>query len=168
MVIKHQDSRTQRRRKKFVVWPVCNPTYFEGNILAIKDRPYGFFEVEITTLDNLQYPVLQTRVQTADGVRTAAPLGTWTDVLSSSEIYNAMDNFGYKFNVLRGYTFNKGYLFKYICTIEFITTDNFETITISQGVFYFSREYPAFPFSKTCYSSDTVSCLNFSLKDRMF
>lgn len=91
--------------------PIGNPTYFEGDILAIKDRPYGFFEVEITAPEGLFYPILQTRVETMDGYRTVAPLGNWTDVLSSSEIYNAMDNFGYKFKIHRGFLFERDVIY---------------------------------------------------------
>ena len=83
---------------------------FESNNLTNKlqeNRPYGFFEVEITTPTDLKYPIIQTRVKTKDGYRTIAPLGTWRDVLSTIEIYNAMDNFGYKFKVLRGYVFDE-------------------------------------------------------------
>lgn len=54
--------------------PLGNPTYFEGNILEIMDRPYGFFEVEVETPKDLFYPILQTRVQTPEGYRTVAPL----------------------------------------------------------------------------------------------
>ena len=112
--------------------PVGNPIYFEGDINSIhsikdfvfesntKDpmnRPYGFFEVEVTTPDYLEHPVLLplgqaiTRVMTDNGFRTVCPLGTWTDVYSTEEIYNAMDNFGYKFKILRGYLFNREYVF---------------------------------------------------------
>lgn len=93
---------------------VGNPSYFEAsfdsNILTQKltdNRPYGFFEVDIITSAELKYPIIQTRVNTNDGYRTVAPLGTWRDVLSSTEIYNAMDNFGYKFKVIRGYIFEE-------------------------------------------------------------
>ena len=87
---------------------VGDPIYFEGNILDFKERPSGFFseaEVDITTPNDLLYPILQTRVLTQDGYRTVAPLGSWRDVLSSTEIYNAMDNFGYRFKVHRGFIF---------------------------------------------------------------
>ena len=47
-------------------------------------RPYGFFEVEVTTPDYLEHPVLQTRVKTEGGYTTMSPLGTWTDVYSKS------------------------------------------------------------------------------------
>ena len=74
-------------------------------------RPYGIFEVEVETPNNLEYPILQTRVNTFDGIRTVSPLGKWTGVYSSTEIYNAMDNFGYKFRIIRGYFFPRVEMF---------------------------------------------------------
>jgi DNA polymerase type B, organellar and viral len=99
--------------------PVGNPTLFEGDISIISEgngynlinRPFGFFEVEITAPENLGVPLLQTRIKTFGGTRTIAPLGTWTGTYFSEEIYNAM-SYGYKFKILRGYLFDKGYIFK--------------------------------------------------------
>lgn len=42
--------------------------------------------------------------------RTIAPTGNWTGVYFSEEIYNAIE-YGYKFKVLRGYTFKQDYIF---------------------------------------------------------
>ena len=53
--------------------PVGLPTYFEGNIIKIVDKPYGFFKVEVTSPDNLNVPILQTKINH----RTIAPLGQW-------------------------------------------------------------------------------------------
>ena len=76
---------------------------------------------EVTTPDYLEHPVLLpkaiTRVMTDNGFRTVCPLGTWTDVYSTEEIYNAMDNFGYKFKILRGYLFKR-----YSMTLLIIST----------------------------------------------
>ena len=84
----------------------------ELNLKDPKQRPYVFCEVEVIAPDYLEYPILQTRVKTKDGVRTVAPLGTWTGVYSSTEIYNAMDNFGYKFRIIRGYLFDTVIMFE--------------------------------------------------------
>ena len=43
-------------------------------------------------------------------MRTIAPLGTWTGVLFSEEIKEFV-KYGYKFEILEGYLFEKGYLF---------------------------------------------------------
>lgn len=85
---------------------------YEINPLDPSKRPYGFFEVEVETPEFLQYPILQTRYKTHDGVRTVSPLGKWTGVYSTTEIYNAMDNFGYKFKVLRGFLFPRQVIFQ--------------------------------------------------------
>lgn len=79
------------------------------------DRPYGFFEVEVTTPKDLLYPIIQSRVKIQDGYRTMAPLGNWTTVLSSTEVYNAIDNFGYQFKILRGFLFDRAIVYdKYV------------------------------------------------------
>lgn len=90
--------------------PVGDLTFFEGNILKYKDKPAGFFEVEIETPKDLHIPVLQTRLATSEGTKTLAPLGKWKGIYSSVEIYNAMENFGYNFNVLRGYIYKESAL----------------------------------------------------------
>jgi len=96
--------------------PVGRPKAFTGNILRIDPQAYGHFHVEVTAPDNLQHPIIQQRVKTADGIRTVAGLGTWKMWIYSEEMYNAMKH-GYKFTVIEGYKFEKGYIFK-----EFIET----------------------------------------------
>ena len=94
--------------------PVGLPKHFEGDISLVsgKPYPYGFYEVEVTTPKDveIEYPPLQTKVNTPDGVRTVSPLGTWTDVYSTTEIYNAMDHYGYKFKILRGVLFERAFV----------------------------------------------------------
>lgn len=90
--------------------PVGNMTYFEGDISKHVKKPFGFFEVEVTAPDNLYVPIIQTRIKTKHGNRTIAPLGNWIDMLYSEEIFNAQKH-GYKFNILRGYLFDKEYIF---------------------------------------------------------
>jgi DNA polymerase type B, organellar and viral len=96
--------------------PVGKPVAFKGNILRIDPNAYGHFHVEVTAPDNLQHPILHKRVKTNDGVRTVAALGTWKMWIYSEEMYNAMKH-GYKFTVIEGYEFEKGYIFK-----EFVET----------------------------------------------
>ena len=94
--------------------PIGNITYFEGDIIKATDKiPYGFFKVEIETPDNLNVPILMTKANINDSSikRTMAPLGTWTGVIFSEEMVNAM-KFGYNFKNLNGYTFDKGFIFK--------------------------------------------------------
>lgn len=91
--------------------PVGNPTYFEGNIRAIDAEAFGFFFCNIITPNNLKHPIIQTHVKTSNGLRTIAPLGSWKDMIFSSEMDNAI-KLGYKFEILWGYTFNKENIFK--------------------------------------------------------
>jgi len=92
-------------------YPIGNPIYFEGNILKINHQAFGFFYCKITAPKDLPHPILQTHVKTKDGLRTVAPLGNWEGMYFSEELYNAK-KYGYKFDVLWGYTFKKDYIFK--------------------------------------------------------
>lgn len=90
--------------------PVGKPIYFQGDIRKVKNNAFGFFYCNITTPDNLQHPILQTHVETPNGIRTIAGLGNYSDWIFSEELYNA-EKYGYKFEILHGYTFEKGYIF---------------------------------------------------------
>jgi hypothetical protein len=90
--------------------PVGNPTWFEGNILNCQPDAFGFFKCNITAPSDLNIPVLQTHVKTNNGMRTIAALGNWTDVLFSEEM-NLAIKYGYKIEVLEGYTFDKAVIF---------------------------------------------------------
>lgn len=91
--------------------PVGSPIYFSGNIWELESKPYGFFNVEVTAPDNIKVPILQTRSKINNNTtRTISPLGNWTDMYFSEEIYNAM-KYGYKFKVLSGYLFDSQYIF---------------------------------------------------------
>lgn len=56
------------------------------------------------------FTILQTRVKTLSGYKTISPLGNWKGWYFSEELYNAA-KFGYKFNILSGYLFDRGYVF---------------------------------------------------------
>lgn len=94
-----------------LVMPIGKPTAFEGDIIKVDPSAYGFFYCKITTPSYLEHPILQRKIKTADGIRTIAGLGEWDGWISSMEMTNAI-KYGYTFQVIRGYTFNKGYLFK--------------------------------------------------------
>jgi len=55
--------------------PVGKIKFFEGDIFKIMKKPFGFFEVEITTPKNLKIPILLTRVTKNNKTTTMAPLG---------------------------------------------------------------------------------------------
>ena len=81
---------------------------------GVSTTPFGFFNVLIKTPDYLEHPIIQTRVKTPEGFRTMAPLGTWEDVLFSSEMYNAegVRTIGYDFTVKSGFMFKGENIFK--------------------------------------------------------
>lgn len=92
---------------------VGQATFFNGNILknCFGNNPFGFFYCKITAPKYIEHPIIQTHVKTKNGTRTVAPLGQWQDMIFSEEMFNAM-KYGYKFEVLWGYTFNKAIIFK--------------------------------------------------------
>lgn len=91
--------------------PLGSPVYFEGNIPLINPHAFGIFFCKIVAPDHLQHPILQTHVKTNNIIRTISPKGTWYDWINSLELDNAI-KFGYKFEIIKGYQFKKGYPFK--------------------------------------------------------
>jgi len=91
--------------------PTGKPVYFQGDIRAVNKKAFGFFYCNIIAPDNLLHPIIQTHVKTVNGIRTIAPLGQWTDMIFSAEMDNAI-KFGYKFQILWGYTFKPQNIFK--------------------------------------------------------
>jgi len=96
---------------KEFAYPIGSPTYFEGNILVTNPEAFGFFYCKITTPNNLLHPILQIHHKTEGGIRTVSPLGSFSGWFFSEELYNAV-KYGYKFELLRGYLFEKEYIFK--------------------------------------------------------
>ena len=86
--------------------PVGKPTLFYGDIRKIDPNAFGFFYCKIKTPDYLDHPILQTHVKINNSNRTIAPLGQWEDMIFSAELDNAV-KFGYQFEILWGYTFEK-------------------------------------------------------------
>jgi len=91
--------------------PVGSPTYFEGDILKYEPNAFGFFNCKIEAPSNLEHPIIQTHLKTKNGIRTVAPLGTWSGMLFSEELKNAI-KFGYKFKIIDGYLFKKQNIFE--------------------------------------------------------
>jgi len=92
-------------------FPIGNPTYFEGNILLQDPKAFGFFYCKITAPEGLLHPILQLHTKTLSGIRTVSPLGSWEGMYFSEELFNAK-KYGYNFEILRGYLFQKGKIFK--------------------------------------------------------
>lgn len=90
--------------------PIGVPSSFEGNIFKYTKDPFGFFYCKITSPNNLEHPILQRRIKTINGIRTIAGLGSWEGWIFSEELKNAL-RFGYQFEVIKGYTYEKGDIF---------------------------------------------------------
>jgi hypothetical protein len=95
--------------KEFPV-PVGNPTFFEGDVLNFKDRPFGVFEAKVEAPKDVKIPLLQKRMKVNGSISTISPAGNWEGVYFSEELYNAI-NHGYKIKVLRGFLFDKELIF---------------------------------------------------------
>jgi hypothetical protein len=50
--------------------PVGTVKYFEGDITAVEDKPFGIFEVEVNTPKILNFLLLNTKLKTESGIRT--------------------------------------------------------------------------------------------------
>jgi hypothetical protein len=96
--------------------PIGKPIAFEGNIRKIEPEAFGIFYCKITSPYNLEHPILQRRIKTIDGLRTVAGLGSWEGWIFSEEMDNAM-RYGYRFEILNGYQFERGNIFK-----DYVTT----------------------------------------------
>ena len=97
--------------------PIGKPTLFEGDIRAIDKDAFGFFFCNIKAPDNLKHPIIQTHIKTDNGLRSVAPLGQWSDMIFPEELKNA-EKFGYKFEILWGYKFQRKNIFKdYVTTL---------------------------------------------------
>lgn len=90
--------------------PIGKPIAFEGGIRMVEPEAFGFFYCDIVSPDNLLHPILQRRIQTSEGMRTIAGLGSWTGWLCSAEMDNAM-KYGYSFEILKGYHYETSDLF---------------------------------------------------------
>jgi len=102
--------------------PLGKPILFVGDIRKLYPNAYGFFYCKITSPAFLDQPILQRRVNTSEGMRTVAGLGTWYGWINSAEMDNAMKS-GYTFEIIRGYEFETGDLFsKFVNTLYELRT----------------------------------------------
>jgi hypothetical protein len=95
---------------KHYLMPVGEKTYFEGDIRKYQQDAFGFFYCEITAPSNLEHPIIQLHVKTKGGIRTIAPIGTFKTVIFSEEMDNAI-KLGYKFKIIKGYTYQRKIIF---------------------------------------------------------
>jgi hypothetical protein len=57
------------------VLPVGIPAFFKGDIRKIDPNAFGFCYCNIIAPDDILHPILQTHVNTNNGIRTIAPIG---------------------------------------------------------------------------------------------
>jgi hypothetical protein len=88
--------------------PIGKPIAFEGNIRQLEPNAYGIFYCNIVSPEYLKHPILQRKIK---GKGTVAGLGTWLGWISSIEMDNAA-RYGYTFEIIKGYQFEKGNLYK--------------------------------------------------------
>jgi hypothetical protein len=91
--------------------PVGKPVYFQGDIRKFDPNAFGFFYAEVKSPGHLDHPIIQLHHKVDNAIRTISPLGSFKMMIFSEEMYNA-EKHGYTFNVLWGYTFDKGFIFK--------------------------------------------------------
>lgn len=91
--------------------PVGPINYFEGDILKQNPDAFGYFYCKIVTPVEINQPLIQTKVDSGEGLRTMAPLGTWYAWMFSQEILES-SKFGYQYEIIKGYTFGKEIIFK--------------------------------------------------------
>lgn len=90
---------------------VGKPISFVGDIRSVEPGARGFFYCNIYCPLYINKPILQRRIKTSEGIRTIAGVGSWTGWISSIEMDNALQ-YGYKFNILKGYKFEEEVIFK--------------------------------------------------------
>jgi hypothetical protein len=108
-------------------YPLGKMIHFRGNIFLNNKYAdaFGFIKCKITAPNNLTRPVLTTKINTKNGTRTVAPLGTWIDIITTEE-FHAYKALGYKFEIFEGYLFDKGNLFKQYIDFWFSIKQNSE------------------------------------------
>ena len=88
--------------------PVGKPIAFEGDIRMVESDAYGIFYCKITSPEYIKHPILQRKIK---GLGTVAGLGTWHGWIPSIEMDNAA-RYGYTFEIIKGYQFDKANIFK--------------------------------------------------------
>lgn len=88
--------------------PMGDMKAFTGNIWNKFPDALGFFEVIVDAPKDLNIPVLQIRHNN----QTISPVGKFKGWFFSEELRNAIDKFGYKIEILNGYIFDRGNIFK--------------------------------------------------------
>jgi hypothetical protein len=96
--------------------PVGKAKFFKGDIRRVNPDAFGVFYCKITSPEFLLHPILQRKINTSNGIRTVAGLGSWEGCYNSLELDNAL-KYGYQFEILYGYLYDKAYIFKDYVTV---------------------------------------------------
>ena len=94
-----------------VPMPVGLVKPFEGDIRKVKPNASGTFYCNIISPIDIKHPILQKRVETPDGIRTVAGIGSWIAWLNSNEVDNAIKH-NYQFEIIKGYEYDTAIIFK--------------------------------------------------------
>ena len=91
--------------------PIGKPEKIVGDFKKLDEKLFGFFHVKVNCPENIMHPIIQIKHKTKSGIKTISPVGSWSMWIFSEEMYNAQ-NYGYTFEILEGYKFERGLTFK--------------------------------------------------------
>ena len=74
-------------RMKDTLFGVGQIIQFKGDITLLGPKKVWFAKVEVETKYDLDHPLIQLHLETKSGIRTVAPNGKFTTVISSAEYY---------------------------------------------------------------------------------
>lgn len=87
-------------------YPSGSPKLISGSVDIHDPKVFGFVYVDVTAPDNLDIPLLQTRIKG----KTIAPIGSWSGWYFTEELKYA-ESLGYKFTVKKAVLFERSNLF---------------------------------------------------------
>lgn len=82
--------------------PLGAPYYFVGNILDIDKDAFDFFNLKVKLPKTIENPILQTKINSGNVIKTVCLLRTWSGMYFFKEIKNAI-KYDYEFEVRDGY-----------------------------------------------------------------
>lgn len=81
------------------------------NYPTLPSLAFAIFRGSFMKEENIMHPIIQVKHKTEGGIKTIYPVGTWSMWIFSEEMYNA-SKYGYTFEILEGYKFERGIIFK--------------------------------------------------------
>lgn len=92
-------------RMKDTLFGIGQIIQFKGDITLLGPKKVWFAKVEVETKYDLDHPLIQLHLETKSGIRTVAPNGKFTTVISSAEYYVYKKY--YNITILEGFTFER-------------------------------------------------------------